>query len=57
EGEVQTMQFGEALRHIPLLRGGRPIKSNYCAFWKIENNEYYIREFAEILKEKFSSDN
>ncbi|MDE6710035.1 MAG: LysR family transcriptional regulator [Oscillospiraceae bacterium] len=56
ESEVQTMQFGTTLRHIPLLRGGRPIKSNYCAFWKIENNGYYVREFAAILKEKFSSD-
>lgn len=53
----KEFQFGTPLRHIPLLRGGRPIKRNYCAFWKTSNSGYYVEKFADILKEKFSEVN
>lgn len=53
EGGKQAVQFGTTLCHVPLLRGGKPIKRNYCAFWKADNSGYYIEEFADILKKKF----
>lgn len=54
EGSMQTLQFDTPLHHVPLFRSGRPIRRNYCAFWKADNSGYYIEEFAEILKAKFS---
>ncbi|MDE6764546.1 MAG: LysR family transcriptional regulator [Oscillospiraceae bacterium] len=53
----REIQFGTPLRHIPLLRDGKPIKRNYCVFWKANNSGYYIEKFADILKEKFSGIN
>lgn len=55
EGSGAALQSGSALRHIQLLRNGKPIKRNYCAFWKADNSGYYIEEFADILKEKFAN--
>lgn len=55
EGSGQTMQFGTSLNHVPLLRNGKPIKRNYCAFWKADNSGYYVEEFADILKAKFET--
>lgn len=54
EGRCQAMQSGIALQQVPLLRNGKPVKRNYCAFWKADNSGYYIEEFADILKAKFS---
>lgn len=56
EGGAQPLQFGTTLRRIPLLRDGKPIKRNYCAFWKTDNSGYYIEDFADILKSKFSTE-
>jgi DNA-binding transcriptional LysR family regulator len=56
EGLESSMQFGITLRRIPLLRGGKPIRRNYCAFWKADNSGYYIEDFAEILKSKFKTE-
>ncbi|MCM1327309.1 MAG: LysR family transcriptional regulator [Bacteroidales bacterium] len=54
EGDGQPMQqFGQTLHRVPLLRSGKPIRRNYCAFWKADNSGYYIEEFADILKSKF----
>lgn len=55
EGSGQTMPFGATLCHVPLLRGGKPIRRNYCAFWKADNSGYYVEEFADILKSKFTN--
>lgn len=54
EGSRQAVQFGTTLRHVPLLRRGKPIRRNYCAFWKEDNSGYYVEEFADILKSKFT---
>ena len=35
---------------IPLYKGDQPIKRNYCAFWRVENANYYIEEFADLLR-------
>jgi DNA-binding transcriptional LysR family regulator len=56
EGLASSTQFGITLRRIPLLRGGKPIRRNYCAFWKADNSGYYIEDFAEILKNKFETE-
>jgi hypothetical protein len=56
EGLASSVQFGVTMRRIPLLRGGKPIRRNYCAFWKADNSGYYIEDFAEILKSKFETE-
>lgn len=43
----------EALRRLRLTRKGKPIRRNYCAFWKVDNSGYYVEDFAEILSAKF----
>lgn len=32
----------------------RPIVRTYCAFWKKKNTNYYIEEFADLLRKKFT---
>ena len=39
-----------AAKRLPLLRDGKQIQPNYCAFWKVKNSNYYIEEFANELK-------
>lgn len=39
-----------ALRRVPLYRGGRRIQRNYCAFWPRDKSNYYIEEFADMLR-------
>ena len=53
EGIQNDLQMGTPIRRIRLLRKGRPIKRNYCAFWKADNSGYYIEDFADILKSQF----
>lgn len=56
EGGENEPGFAAALRRILLTRKGKPIKRNYCAFWKTDNSGYYVEEFADILKSKFPSE-
>lgn len=56
EGGENEPGFAAALHRILLTRKGKPIKRNYCAFWKTDNSGYYIEEFADILKSKFPSE-
>ena len=49
-----TELVGNTTVRIPLLRGGRPIRRHYCAFWKTDNSGYYVEEFAELLKAALS---
>lgn len=53
EGNPGAAQVRTTLHHVPLLRNGKPIKRNYCAFWNADNSGYYAEEFADILKSKF----
>ena len=55
EGIQNDLQMGTSIRRIRLLRKGRPIKRNYCAFWKADNSGYYIEGFADILKSQFQT--
>ena len=38
------------IRRIPLYRKGNQVQRNYCAFWRKEHTNYYIEEFASILR-------
>lgn len=56
EGGANEPGFAAALCRIRLIRKGKPMKRNYCAFWKADNSGYYVEEFADILKAKFQLD-
>ena len=47
--------YGNVTTRIPLYRKDRPVTRHYCAFWKTDNSGYYVEEFADMLKEEFSS--
>ena len=48
-------QAAEPLARVPLVRNGEPILRTYCAFWKKENANPYVPEFARLLKEQFDT--
>lgn len=41
------------LCRIPLVRNKEAVTKTYCAFWKKDNSDEYIREFAEMLRACF----
>lgn len=41
---------GLSARRLPLCREGKQIQRNYCVFWRKERSNYYIEEFAELLR-------
>lgn len=45
--------FDTAVSRLPLYRNGEPVRKTYCAFWRKDNSDYYIEEFAELLKAQF----
>lgn len=45
--------FDTSSRLIPLMRNGEPILKSYCIFWRKENPNCYVEEFADILKMQF----
>ncbi len=49
----QETPAGTSITRIPLVRGEEPIRRNYCAFWKKDNADGYVKEFAELLKAQF----
>ncbi|MBD5098790.1 MAG: LysR family transcriptional regulator [Clostridiales bacterium] len=53
EGAAQPHPASGPLRRIPLLRDGRPILRNYCAFWKKGSGNLHVEDFARILQEQF----
>lgn len=55
EGGIPPTQFAETIVRLPLCRNGKPIRRNYCVFWKADNGGYYIEEFADILKAQFKN--
>ncbi len=42
---------GASIRRLPVFRGDKQLMRNYCAFWKKDRTNYYIEEFAGILRE------
>ena len=41
---------GGFICRLPIYQGDRQIMRNYCAFWRKEQANYYIEEFADTLK-------
>lgn len=42
---------GDAIRRLPIVQNGEQLRRNYCVFWLKEHTNYYIEEFAGILRE------
>lgn len=55
EGRSAADDQEKGLVRIPLVRGGKQITRNYCAFWKKDNSGYYVETFAEILKQQYNT--
>lgn len=53
EGTGQAASAGTSIVHIPLVRGGKPILRNYCAFWKKDDPNCCAEEFAGLLRSQF----
>ena len=41
---------GSSLVRLPLYRKDKQIFRNYCVFWQKEHSNYYIEEFAHMLR-------
>lgn len=39
-----------SIRRLPICQDGRQIKWNYCVFWRKNQTNYYMEEFANILR-------
>lgn len=55
EGGESETGFAPVLNRVLLTGKGNPIRRTYCAFWKADNSGYYIEDFADMLKSRFSS--
>lgn len=44
----------KAIKRIPVYQKNKPIFRNYCAFWPKDRTNYYIEEFAHLLKANLS---
>ena len=42
---------GAAIRRLPVYQGDKQLMRNYCAFWRKEQSNYYIEQFAGMLHE------
>ncbi|WP_265456988.1 LysR family transcriptional regulator [Enterococcus sp. HY326] len=45
-----------SIKRLPLVKNGKAIIRNYCAFWKKERINYYMEEFASLLHKLFASE-
>lgn len=39
-----------AIRRLPIMQNGQQLQKNYCLFWIKEHSNYYIEEFAQMLR-------
>ena len=49
----EQVWFDTTVCRIPLVRNGENITKTYCAFWKKDNLNAYIHDFAQMLKSCF----
>lgn len=40
---------GTAVKRLPIYQGDSQLMRNYCAFWRKDQTNYYIEEFADLL--------
>ena len=45
--------YGNTTKRIPLYRNGSRLRTHYCAFWKANDSDCNIEEFARLLKSEF----
>lgn len=57
EGKGSGQVDNEMIRKIPLYKNNEKVLRNYCAFWKKDMTNFYIEEFADILRKEFRSEN
>lgn len=50
-GEMMTPIQG--IKRVPLYKNGKPIQRNYFACWHKQHTNYYIEEFAQMLRTVF----
>lgn len=48
---------GTSVKRLPIYQGGQQITRNYCAFWRKDQTNYYIEEFADILHKLLIKEN
>lgn len=53
EGAAAQPAAEAAVVRLPLVRDGRPILRNYCAFWKRDHAGCYAEAFAQLLRAQF----
>lgn len=41
---------GASIKRLPIYQGEQQIMRNYCAFWRKDRTNYYMEEFANLLK-------
>ena len=46
-----------SIRRLPICQEDRQIMRNYCAFWRKDQTNYYIEEFANILHQLMTGEN
>lgn len=43
------------IKRVPIIKNGKPLRRNYCAFWNKSRSNYYIEEFVAMLHNFFES--
>ena len=54
-GQLDDVEIG--IKRIPLYRDDKPIRRNYFACWSKKKTNYYIEEFAQLLRTLFNKSN
>lgn len=54
-GQLDDVEVG--IKRIPLYRDDKPIRRNYFACWSKKKTNYYIEEFAQLLRTLFNKSN
>lgn len=54
EGAPRQHAQAAPLCRVPLLRDGKPILRNYCAFWKVGSQNPYVEDFAQASQKQFT---
>ena len=52
---IGTLPYvAKGIKRIPLFNKDKQIQRKYCAFWSKERTNYYIEEFADLLRKMLS---
>lgn len=52
--EILPASTGSIIKRLPVYKNGQQINLNFCAFWKNNRSNYYIEEFATMLRDKLN---